>query len=258
MPSKLAAVIFDLDDTLIVEARTAEASMHGAVRLVPGVDPAEGGRLALSCVRDVWHAGPYYERCRALGIASWEGLWADFTGCHPSLAGLAAWAEEYRTEAWLQVTEALGHGRDPALAAALADRFVALQRRGHPMVEGAAATVRSLAMEVPLGLLTNGPPDIQLLKLDRTGLGDCFRSVVISGSLGIGKPDREAFRAAVRNLGLACDESVVMVGDSWERDVEGARSAGMRPVWVHQGRAVPADLDVAVVHTVAQLPSVLG
>ena len=50
----------------------------------------------------------------------------------------------------------------------------------------------------------------------------------------------------------------VMVGDSWERDVEGAVSCGLPVVWIASGRPVPARLDgVTVIETIDELADVL-
>lgn len=88
---------------------------------------------------------------------------------------------------------------------------------------------------------TNGPPDIQRLKLSRSGLAECFDQVVISGETGIGKPDPRVFLLAAERLGTAAADTI-MVGDSWERDVVGAARAGMRAVWLSGGRVPPEQL----------------
>jgi len=74
--------------------------------------------------------------------------------------------------------------------------------------------------------------------------------VVISGETGIGKPDPASYGRALELLGVA-PEHAVMVGDSWERDVQGALAAGLRAVWISDGRPAP-DTDHRV--TVASGP----
>jgi len=249
-------VIFDLDDTLIVEERTARASLRATSRLLPGADPGRVEEVVLAAARGAWRAGPYHGLALALGFASWEGLWATFEGGHPSLAGLAAWVPTHRRQAWAAAVAELGLD-DPGLAPAMAAAYVEAQRAGHPLIAGAAETVRAAAARYRLGLLTNGPPDIQRRKLERTGLAGCFAAVGISGETGVGKPSPEAFRLVLRTLGVRPEEAV-MVGDSRERDVEGALAAGVRPVWIAAGRPVPAGgPDVAAVPSVAALGTVL-
>ena len=55
---------------------------------------------------------------------------------------------------------------------------------------------------------------------------------MISSKLGYRKPDSRVFQNALApHLGLGREE-VVYVGDSWERDMIGARDAGIRGIWV--------------------------
>src|SRR5665213_1918721 len=112
MPTR--AVVFDLDDTLIVEVSYAMASLREALGTWPGVDPVASEQVALEAVRSVWTHGDHYRLCVDLGFASWEGLWSTFEGNHPSVAGLVDWAPTYRVEAWRAVGTIFGVD-DPAL-----------------------------------------------------------------------------------------------------------------------------------------------
>ncbi|HZT65402.1 MAG TPA: HAD family hydrolase [Acidimicrobiales bacterium] len=252
----LRAVIFDLDDTLIVEEATARASMRSAARLAAGIDADQAVEVILAAARRVWRAGPQHRVAVDLGIASWEGLWSHFEGCHPCLDELAAWAPTYREQAWTAALRDLGLD-DPGFVSAMADAYEKAQRGGHPLVDGAADTVRNTAAGYRLGLLTNGPADIQRIKLGRTGLAGCFDAVAISGQTGLAKPAAGAFEVVLDSLRVSADE-VVMVGDSWERDIRGALQIGITPVWVSGGRPAPeTDPRVAVISSVAGLPAVL-
>jgi phosphoserine phosphatase len=74
---------------------------------------------------------------------------------------------------------------------------------------------------------------------------------VISGDLGTGKPGREIFAHTLEVLGVTPDRAV-MVGDSLERDVEGALAAGLRAVWLNRhGR--PGRPGIAEIATLAAL-----
>lgn len=247
----LAAIIFDLDDTLIVEGEKARTSLARA--LAAAGARADDVDRALEAIRVIWRASPDYAYCQTLGIASWECLWATFEGCHPSLERLKGWIPTYRRLAWEAALAALD--ADAAHAPAAEECFIASQRQGHELIETAAAAVRSVP-GVKRGLLTNGPPDIQRLKIAQSGLGDAFDAVTISGVIGAGKPDPACFRHVLGELQVA-PEDAVMVGDNWRRDVEGATALGMRAVWITMGRPLPAELDG--VTAVAQLePSALA
>ena len=250
------AVIFDLDDTLIVEQSFAMASLRTAIAVFPGVDPVADEAAALEAIRSVWRRGADHPLCLALGLASWEGLWSTFDGNDESMAGLHEWAPTYRTQAWEAVATRFG-ASDPALAEEAAMRFEAAQMAGHPIIDGMGDVLDSVRARYPVGLLTNGSSDLQRLKLDQAGLTDAFDTVAVSGEAGVGKPDPAVFTLVLEALG-AGPEGSVMVGDSWERDVEGALATGMTAVWIADGRPAPAeDPRVTVVDSVRELDALL-
>ena len=85
-----------------------------------------------------------------------------------------------------------------------------------------------------LGLVTNGASCLQREKLEGAGLAGCFDAVVVSGDIGIGKPDAAPYARALELLG-ARPEDATMVGDSLANDVDGALAAGLRAVWLNRG-----------------------
>lgn len=250
------AVVFDLDDTLIVEESYAMASLREALAVLPEVDPVASEQPALEAVRSVWTTGADHALAVRLGFASWEGLWSTFTGNHPSTVGLVAWAPTYRAEAWRAVGGTLGVD-DPTLLAMAAQRFEEAQRRGHPVIEGMHDTLTEIGERHRIGLITNGPSDIQRLKLEQAGLTGVFAAEVISGELGVGKPRLEVFLGLLDELEVEPAASV-MVGDSWERDIEGALAAGMSAAWIADGRTPPAEHPrLVVVDSVVELAALL-
>lgn len=97
--------------------------------------------------------------------------------------------------------------------------------------------LESLSSRYTLVAVTNGNA-----KLDRIGIGHLFRDVVSARSAGAAKPARPIFDAAVSAGGAAAHETL-HVGDHPEFDVEGARSAGLRTVWLNRnGHEWPDDL----------------
>src|ERR1700730_8950381 len=110
----VAAMMFDLDDTLIVEEANAKAAIVEALAVVDGVAAAAALDICLATYRHHWRASEFHRVCAELGIASWEGLWASFEGCHVCLAGLADWAPIYRLAAWADALAALGGERGRA------------------------------------------------------------------------------------------------------------------------------------------------
>ncbi|WP_250404495.1 HAD family hydrolase [Streptomyces cellostaticus] len=84
---------------------------------------------------------------------------------------------------------------------------------------------------LPVGVLTNGERETQLRKLRACGLAGLVDQVVVSGDLGVHKPDAGAFRAVAHALGVPLSV-LVHVGDDLVHDVSGALAAGAWAVWV--------------------------
>ena len=122
---------------------------------------------------------------------------------------------------------------------------------------GAVELVRALAdAGVPLGVVSSAVyhPFLEW-SLVRLGVRDAFAVVTSSASAGYYKSRPEIFWRALEALGAPAERSV-HVGDSHRFDVEGARRAGMRTVWVRPDPAPEvtggrADLTVAGLDGVA-------
>jgi putative hydrolase of the HAD superfamily len=87
----------------------------------------------------------------------------------------------------------------------------------------------------PLHLITNGFEETQHLKLKHSGIGDYFTCIVTSESAGCLKPQREIFEHALRQSCCAANEAI-MIGDTLEVDIEGARNAGIDQVYFNPAR----------------------
>jgi YjjG family noncanonical pyrimidine nucleotidase len=81
-----------------------------------------------------------------------------------------------------------------------------------------------------LHIITNGFREVQHDKLLNTGLRSFFEKVFISEDLKTTKPSREIFEHAIKSCNARKKESL-MIGDSWETDVEGARLFGIDQVY---------------------------
>lgn len=235
MISSINTLIFDLDDTLVVEEASAEAAFIETGELAQaryGLDPRELHATLRKTCRELWYAFPSYPYCMRVGISSWEGLWAEFTGTDPDLKALREWGPTYRFESWR--TTLHRHGiEDLQLAAELAETFPRVRRGKHVVYADTTKTLEQLSPGYFLGLLSNGAPDLQRRKIEGSGLAGYFDHVLISSDVGIGKPDRRAFEMLMTRL-KASAETALMIGDSLTTDVQGAQRAGLRAVWVNR------------------------
>ncbi|WP_238709455.1 HAD family hydrolase [Natronorubrum halophilum] len=116
----------------------------------------------------------------------------------------------------------------------------------------AKRVIERVAMTHPTGVLTNGAGHQQRAKLERHGLEAVVDAVIVSGDVGMRKPDRRIFDRARRALPA---DDYVYVGDSYEEDIVGARDAGFRTVYVVEdgGKGAATDAADAVVSSVDDL-----
>jgi 2-haloalkanoic acid dehalogenase type II len=92
--------------------------------------------------------------------------------------------------------------------------------------------VQELARHVRLAVVANADHDYLMRCLSRNGLR--FDLVVDSETARCYKPDPRIFQRACAALPVSAGEAV-MVGDTPETDVQGARQAGLRAVWLNRG-----------------------
>jgi len=226
-------IIFDLDGTLIDEQACNEAAYRTVCGIAAerhGIDAAKLHEAVYRQAGRLWHRSRFIEYTETIGISRTEGLYGNFAGDNPNLDALQRWVPQYRHEAWLH---ALGEQDivDFDFAAELSRLFAEDRPRRHLVYPDAEPALQLLKKTYRLGLLTNGAPGVQLPKIDGSGLGHYFDVTIISGEIGIGKPDPRIFKHTIDRLDVTADETV-MVGDSLERDIIGAQQAEIRPIWI--------------------------
>ena len=114
------------------------------------------------------------------------------------------------------------------------DALLEVRRAAFVAVIGAepavAKLLAALRAQFAIGLLSNYPDGLAIRRsLDKVRLTPYLDSVVVSGDLGLVKPQPDTFAASLRELGAGPEEAL-FVGDNWLADVQGAKRAGMRVV----------------------------
>jgi len=227
----LRAVLFDLDNTLVLEDLATRQAFAGAGAAARGrADPARLAAAAEAEAELRWRAGADFAWADGVGISAGEALWGSFAGPGKELASLRAFAPGYRQTVWSGALRRCGV-TDTVLAAELGLAFERARLSTEPLDPDAEAVLDELRVGHRLALVTNGAPAIQRAKLALTDLGRRFDAIVVSGEVGAGKPDPAPLLAALDALEVGAEEAV-MVGDSLERDVAAARAAGVYAVWL--------------------------
>lgn len=197
------ALLFDLDDTLCDYAGARAARLRIAFGLGTGelsADPAILDRMIEDSIRMHPH-----------GVEHFADLFHHYNVQDATAAQVAA--------DWYTANRFHGLELFPEAVAVL--RAV----RDTPGAPGMARR--------PVGIVTNGPAEVQRAKVELLDIGRLADIVLISGEFGVAKPDPEIFREALRKMGVSAEEAI-FVGDSAEFDIAGAHGAGLRTVWVNR------------------------
>lgn len=101
-------------------------------------------------------------------------------------------------------------------------------------VEQVAVVKKLRELGIKTAIVSNVAPDrfaFQHHKIDALGLRPLFDAVVLSGEVGVHKPDRRVFDHATKLLDVP-NEACIFVGDNPNADIVGALGAGMEAVWI--------------------------
>lgn len=250
-----------MDDTLVQEKATVASVFLGTCRLATdryGIPAEELQATIRETCRSIWQNSPAREYCLRIGISSWEGLWGKFDGNDENLKILKQWAPTYRIESWHK--SLLQHKIDDKnFATELADAFQATRRKHHNVFDDSIAALNTFRSNYKLGLLTNGAPDIQWDKILGAGIDKYFDSIIVSGDIGIGKPDPRIFETMLSRL-EGIRNNTVMIGDSLRSDIGGAQGAGIKAIWINRNNLIndgPIVPDMEI-KNLSQLNSILS
>lgn len=93
-----------------------------------------------------------------------------------------------------------------------------------------------------LGLITNGPADVQRQEIATVGVERFFNPILIEGELGFGKPSSKVYDRS-HELTQTPPSQTAMIGNSFAHDIAGAQKAGWKTVWVRRASDVPPSAD---------------
>lgn len=92
-----------------------------------------------------------------------------------------------------------------------------------------------LSSRYRLFILSNGFRELQCHKMRSAGIYDYFSQVILSEDIHVHKPYPEIFYFALSATQSELKDSL-MIGDSWEADIEGAKGVGMHQMFYNPAR----------------------
>lgn len=126
-------------------------------------------------------------------------------------------------------------------------------------VQEAVPVLEELSKKYKLELVSNFYGNIRTV-LEDFGISKYFPKIVESAVVGVRKPDPKIFSLGVKDLGLKPEE-VLVVGDSFTKDIEPALKNGCKAVWI-KGKGWTDEEDSRsypeTISSISQLPSLLS
>ena len=129
--------------------------------------------------------------------------------------------------------EAIGSGSSPA---ALSANYLECLAARSELIEDAAEVLKALHGKYRIAILTNGLQVVQRGRLARSVIRDHIADMIISEEIGHAKPAKEFFDAAMARLGNPSKREVLMIGDGWIPDIQGAVQYGIDACWYNPNK----------------------
>ncbi len=192
----IKAIIFDFDNTLIDRQKAFKEMLKVKI---PATLPSSKAHLANQAIEDIMKWDNYGSVERTVAFKKYTDTYGLDESVGAELA--ASWSKESGVQVFLfdDVLEVLDYLKD----------------------------------KYRLALLTNGNATSQRRKLNASNILSYFEYTVVSGEIGISKPDPKAFMYVADKLGLSVDECLY-IGDNYQIDIEGADSAHMPSIFVNR------------------------
>jgi putative hydrolase of the HAD superfamily len=224
---EVQAIIFDLDDTLWEVGPVIVRAEHAMLDFLATRYPRVLELHTLDSMREV----------RARMAIEHPAMRHDFT--------------------WLRLESLRRHAREAGYPETMAQEAFAVfyrVRNEVTLYDDVLPALERLHLRFRLFAISNGNADLAAI-----GLARFFEHTLAARDAGMLKPDPRIFGLLLQRVGLG-PARVVHVGDDVIADVEGARRAGVTPVWLnrageHWPTATPPPLTVG---SLTELPDLLG
>jgi putative hydrolase of the HAD superfamily len=148
--------------------------------------------------------------------------------------------EDLRYKRLKSVFDRIGYSASDSLIHRLSEAYIEHLCAHTHLMPSALEILKYLQGTYRMHIITNGFEEVQRRKLNNSGIDSYFSQVVNSEMAGVKKPDPGIFRLAMKMARVPA-EKAVMIGDSLEADILGARGVGLQTLHfnVHGDAAHP-------------------
>jgi len=112
----------------------------------------------------------------------------------------------------------------------LSNRYIQVLPDFNHLLQDTKETLEYLKPNYKLHIITNGFEEIQHHKMQNSQIADFFDTITTSEEAGVKKPHSQIFEKALQKSN-AKPENSIMIGDSYEADIEGAKNAGLEAIY---------------------------
>jgi HAD superfamily hydrolase (TIGR01549 family) len=229
--ASIKAIFFDLDNTLLDH----NAAERGAITALFATNPERFGLegIALDAATFV----PAYSRVN-------EQLWYDmaFGRIAPHDLKRERFAQTL-AELYPHLPTKTAHDAGESMGRLYLEQYRlhwSLLPHAHEVVQHISSLPHTQGLKRPVGIISNGFTDQQRGKLAHFGWETQFAPVLLSGEIGVMKPHKAIFDAALEAASALRSEhppvqaqEALYIGDSYAHDIEGAAQAGWRTIWLN-------------------------
>ena len=133
------------------------------------------------------------------------------------------------------------HLEDHELDQLATDYIDELPKNNH-LFDGTKEVLGYLQQNYRLHIITNGFEEVQHKKLENSGIAPFFDTVTTSEEAGVKKPGAKIFQLAMAKA-KAVTAASLMVGDTYEADIVGAKNLGMSVLYFnYRNESIPEDI----------------
>ena len=206
--SKIKAIFFDLDHTLLNSMKAEREAIHDFIKTVQ-----ELNKINEEEFEKEWHknALELYERYNRREITF----------------------ERQRIDRVKNTFLKFNIIKNDEEAKEIFKEYLKYYEKNWEVFNDATIVLEQLKNKYKLGIITNGDSVQQRQKIEKTNMDKYFSQIIISSEVGFSKPEKEIFELACIKINEE-PKNCIMIGDNLKVDVKGAINAGLKGIWVNR------------------------